>query len=295
MNNHQFCHVWAQQTKDQGRNGNLSHTGTTIYSYGRHFPIARFTGIKSPAGEIVLFTSRGYSNSTVKHKAYVMQALYGLPVQIIYCFNPEAEFSNEHNENLSKMCDEFDALIVLASKARTRAMAYIVEARQLHLAAVEYLTYMGGTLPREMVVPADIGQAKELTAAQIKRKADAADKARALLLEDLAAWRRGEYHGIKNLSELPTALRVKGDLIETTRGASIPLSFAPAVWRAATHSRKSALSWSSAQLIKPVAVGEFRLESINEAGDIKVGCHNIEFNELVIIANALSYADANNY
>lgn len=43
------AHLWAHQTQDHARNklGNFYFDGATIYSYGRHFPIARTRGNKS--------------------------------------------------------------------------------------------------------------------------------------------------------------------------------------------------------------------------------------------------------
>lgn len=79
--NAMVAHVWAQQSHSEGRsnNGNFYFHGDTIYSYGRHFPIARFSTDKS----VVWFTSRGYSVSTSGHIRYTQDALHGLPVTVI--------------------------------------------------------------------------------------------------------------------------------------------------------------------------------------------------------------------
>jgi hypothetical protein len=53
---------------------NMYYRDSTIYSYGPHFPIARFA--TGPNGErAVLFTDHGYSISTSKHIGYVRRAL----------------------------------------------------------------------------------------------------------------------------------------------------------------------------------------------------------------------------
>ncbi len=81
FDNAMVAHVWAQQDRPEGRsaNGNFYFTGDTIYSYGGHFPIARFSRDKS----IVWLTSRGYSVSTSGHVRYTRDALYGLQAAII--------------------------------------------------------------------------------------------------------------------------------------------------------------------------------------------------------------------
>lgn len=47
--------------------------GKTIYSYGRHFPIASVTEIQGK--QFILFTTRGYSNTTAKHKRIVWRMI----------------------------------------------------------------------------------------------------------------------------------------------------------------------------------------------------------------------------
>jgi hypothetical protein len=60
----------------KGASGNMFIDRDTIYSYGYHFPIARMTELQDTEGRnIVLFTSRDYSNTTAKHKSYVHRYL----------------------------------------------------------------------------------------------------------------------------------------------------------------------------------------------------------------------------
>jgi hypothetical protein len=53
----------------KGKTNNILIIGDTIYSYGTHFPIAR------KVGHIAFFTTKGYSNTTSKHKSRVYSAL----------------------------------------------------------------------------------------------------------------------------------------------------------------------------------------------------------------------------
>lgn len=57
----ELAHVWASQNQIEGKASNFYFYDKTIYSYGRHFPIA------SIFGDTVLFTKKSYSNSTGKH------------------------------------------------------------------------------------------------------------------------------------------------------------------------------------------------------------------------------------
>jgi hypothetical protein len=70
FNNSMVCHVWANQSQEHGRNSNnsLYFENDTIYSYGRHFPIAKI--VDDYFGQpTVLFNQANYSNTTAKHQS----------------------------------------------------------------------------------------------------------------------------------------------------------------------------------------------------------------------------------
>lgn len=58
----QLAHVWAQQTQPGGRasDNRMFFDGKTIFSYGRHWPIAHFI-----TPDLVLVNSDGKSVSTL--------------------------------------------------------------------------------------------------------------------------------------------------------------------------------------------------------------------------------------
>jgi hypothetical protein len=66
----QTCHVWAQQNAathtGQSSDGRIRFEGETIYSYGSHFPMARFVG-SFEGRRVVLVNNSHYSVSTSKH------------------------------------------------------------------------------------------------------------------------------------------------------------------------------------------------------------------------------------
>lgn len=84
----QVASLWASQAQseafNQGRT--LFFRDSGIYSYGRHFPIARH--MKAPNGHVfVAFTTQGYSVTTAKHMSWVRNTLKG--VSIVPCHNPD--------------------------------------------------------------------------------------------------------------------------------------------------------------------------------------------------------------
>ena len=98
----QCAHVWAQQTQDWGRNakGTVYFERETIYSYGNHFPMARFA-----TPEIVLINKAKYSVSTSSHQSDVSAAV-GHKI-CFYVKNVLANSKSEHESNLAEYEKDF--------------------------------------------------------------------------------------------------------------------------------------------------------------------------------------------
>jgi hypothetical protein len=60
MDNSMIAHEWAHGRDKKYARSNVFAESGTIYSYGRHFPMARFYSVTG-GGRVVLFTSHGYS------------------------------------------------------------------------------------------------------------------------------------------------------------------------------------------------------------------------------------------
>lgn len=74
-NNQEVAHVFAQRIQEKGEASNFFFKGDTIYSYGYHFPIAKYVSHPESGRTVVLFTKKSYSNSTAKHINYTRSAL----------------------------------------------------------------------------------------------------------------------------------------------------------------------------------------------------------------------------
>lgn len=87
--------VWASQTQSEGSASRVFFEAGTIYSYGKHFPIARI--LKD--GKTCLFTTKGYSNSTSKHIGHTRWAAHEANLNVIYCYDiQDTEASLKHWE-----------------------------------------------------------------------------------------------------------------------------------------------------------------------------------------------------
>jgi hypothetical protein len=76
-NTAEAAHVWAAQTQAQGKAGNVFFDGPVIYSYGRHFAIAKVYKHAETGGNVALFNARRYSVSTSKHQRDARHAWQG--------------------------------------------------------------------------------------------------------------------------------------------------------------------------------------------------------------------------
>src|SRR5437868_1317507 len=103
---HEIAHLWAHRTQSRARvsTGNFYFEGATIYSYGSHFPIARF--IDLPNGKtVVLFRNTSRSVTTSSHQSAVRSALANdITVFHVTNFSGEDDFTatlsdQQHRDN----------------------------------------------------------------------------------------------------------------------------------------------------------------------------------------------------
>lgn len=289
MNNRQVAHLWANQARPRASGSHFFFDGPTIYSYGSHFPVARH--IERAGRKAVLFTSRSYSNSTARHISCARRALCGLEMPIFEMHDPsKAPRSHEIQNDYAQKVKDF------AEKA-VRARA--AHAKQWNMHAAQMQANNGNAFSEffgwkwRIDVPAF--SPEEIAAIQERAKADAARKAedtkrreaakRAELAERTAAWLAGENVSLWGRPD--TLLRINGDKIQTSRGAEIPVSHAPRLWRVI---QKAVAGEPYQHNGHSEYAGDFRVDSIDTTGTLRAGCHTIAFPELDRIARQLGLA-----
>ena len=108
--------------------------------------------------------------------------------------------------------------------------------------------------------------------------------------DQIARWRAGE--SVQLARELPPVLRLyrstcehdAGDTIQTSKGATVPASVAPMLWEMVLQARATATTTEH-----KLTVGHYTLDTVHADGSITVGCHNIAYSELELIAGQLGY------
>lgn len=264
-----IAHIWANQTQDNARNSssNFYFDGNTIYSYGRHFPIAKH--VTNEMGEHgTLFTERGYSVTTSKHISIVRDAANHK--NIIYCFNPEST----HTENLNSWIDEAENIAANLLKAK-KPEKYLSQLSYVNDKVNKYVAFFNLAIPEKLQLALSIrnkDQYKEYAAK--KEQFEQAEKKRQKIelekkhKKELAAWIKGETHRLYNRNGYDY-LRLSENIIETTQAIQIPLPIAKELYFKIKNNEAK--------------IGDKVLSyTINEIGkEIKIGCHNFKTSYLL--------------
>lgn len=122
FSNDMVCHVWAQQSQQEGRNSTNSifFEGDTIYSYGAHFPMARFVSKKNQKTKTaVLFCSKKYSVTTSKHQRIAHSAIDKQKYKIF-----EVPFVLSPEKNIPYFLNRLRSAINKTKRARASRIFY---------------------------------------------------------------------------------------------------------------------------------------------------------------------------
>lgn len=296
FSNDMVAHLWANQSQHEARNANSSiwFEGDTIYSYGRHFPIARW--ITNNEGErLCLFNDKSYSVTTAKHIGRVHRAL-GYR-NVTYVDDPTGSFDG----NLAEANRKLTGLKGKAERAKTRKGDYLFEALKTMEGFNHWADFIGIERPFDCSdVTLALWKAEEDDAERRAREAErrieqrrlaeeAEKERRAQQQENLERWIKGENVSLSMLPyNGPISVRAKGDTLETSWGAECPLKDAVAIFRLAMACRAAGKAYRPEL---EIAAGAFRLDWINSQGDIRVGCHLIHYEEAERLAGELGLTE----
>lgn len=292
-------HYWANQTQPYGKCGNVCFDGPRVYSYGRHFMIARIL----PSG-VVAFTLRGYSVTTSKHISQARQAANHMPR--VFCNDP----ADSAFQNMRAARSAINGALHAAEKKgirQTTRDGHKARALQLAEQANAYLA----ALPedeRAEVQPIDTSALEsvraEMVAAEQARERIKEEQRQARmtdLRESLEKWRKHEIVTRTGLYELPPALRLSyngshplpvfyraaGATVQTSHGAEIPVSDALKLWPIILRVMRGEKDYTPGE-----PLGPYRLTQIRTDGSIRVGCHDIAFTEIQGIARQLGLIES---
>lgn len=317
FNTEEIPHLWFHKAQYSARNplGNLYFENETIYSYGRHFPIARHIastarGMKGKTA--VLFTRDQYSVTTTRHINMVRQAI---PEGTVV-FNVPIVWagSTHHNENQASYIAWIDSHILTSARARSSSTKehYHSVAVELRNEAILYAKFFGLKKPKIAEVPAlDSDALKAIKAKEHKRLSKQSAKAKAARLvreqQDIAEraqavedFRAGKP--CRSYYDMPVMLRITEaetrnydetglsditveTIIETSKGATFPIGHA----KRGLALIKSVVARGEAWQANghTCRLGAYKIDSIDADGTVHAGCHVVPYSEILLIAPAI--------
>lgn len=123
----------------------------------------------------------------------------------------------------------------------------------------------------------------ERKAAAAKRIAEEREAREAWLAGESGYWRGSDESG-------GAYMRIRGDSLETSQGASVPLAHAIRVFQFVKLCRARGEGWKRNG--KTIRVGHFQVDSIDPDGSFKAGCHCFSWPEIERVAALAGVAEA---
>jgi len=273
------AHLWAHKSQDYARNPghNFYFNADTIYSYGSHFPIARHVTRKGQSA--VLFTTRSYSATTAGHKCVVASACRHLTA-----FHVADVTGSDTRKQFAEYRAEYMALVGKYAKARQRKPEHLDALRRLVEEANGYATFFG--LRTRLTLPDDltamIAECQAIEKRERERKQREERKREREAQERLQKWVDGAIDYCPNGYGQPIRLRIKGDELQTSHGARVPLAHAVKAFRVLRRLHDKGQTYQRNG--HTIHLGHFALDSLDTEGNVTAGCHTVQWEEIARVA-----------
>lgn len=286
---HEVAHIWAQRNPEQtsGRSAGSKSAffeGNSLYSYGYHYKTAMFvTGKRKAVG--VLVNSDRYSTTTGQRRSEALQAVsqYKPNVFVVRRVANSKEDIEVNLEDYAERILEATKTVAMARQRKDLELGYL---QRLVDEANRYASFSGSR--RKFKVNADLDaireSVKQINAKERANAKIAAEKERIREQERIDKWLAGEtVYGYNRSGE--TLLRVKGDVVETSRGASFPRSHARLGLALVRRTVASGQPWQSNG--HTCHLGHYKIDRIEADGTVRAGCHVVTLEAIERIASQL--------
>lgn len=216
------AHLFANQIQEEATNStrHFYFERNVIYSYGRHFPIAKH--IEFDGKRAILFTTRSYNNTTAKHIGVVKSACRHK--NIIYCFNP----TESHDVNLNDFKNRIEQEAVHLVKAR-KPEIYINKINSIIAEAKKYIEFFNLEIPPLLTQAFSITDTdkyqkyiKEKTHILLQEEAERQKKQALLHKKNLAEWLEGKSSRLYSHGK-QDYLRIYNKEIQTSQGVKLSI------------------------------------------------------------------------
>jgi len=265
--NSEICHVFNEQKQNTGRtsNNNMFFEYDKIYSYGYHYLLAQFLD-----NETILINDKGYSNTTSKHISLITDATRDKKQY----FTEQVDTKRAY-ENLNIWLNKLPR----ATKNKEFYISQIDHTLKKYFEFLEYTkkpihentTEHNKILDIKKQFYSNLDNLQETIKEQQKI---AKEKAKRAIKENLIKWKSNEINYFKNNTG-KDYLRLNGKNIETSQSVKIPVDEA-----------KRLLRLIEVKNIVGQRVDE-RFIVLSFDSILRVGCHNIDINEINYIKNLI--------
>lgn len=273
----EVIHIWANQSQSDARCKNAYFEGRSVWSYGSHYELGRLVEINGVT--VALINDTGYSKTTAGHISSAWSATSHLPRIKVYEFTKagfEAGLLRTQDTLLNNLFRVFNQTKFHSSykvertdweltqiETFNRTCQAIGRAELIIEVPNDYIELANAHIQLRQQRQAELQSPEALAKAERNRER-AQERNRERLADQIEAWRSGGALtvGLKALE--PRLLRVRGNEVQTTGGASVPLEHAIRLLRLVRAGRAR----------NGERIGHYTVSGV-DGGVIRIGCHVI--------------------
>jgi len=287
-------HLWANSQQEEARNsqGNLFFEGNKIYSYGRHFCIAKIL-----PGGVILFTTRKYSNTTAKHIHAVRYACNHKT--LVFCNDPDAGITT----NLSAFTREMKYFVSVINdpkkREKTKAQAKadllnVAERVDKYLEAIN--VPLSETYDSEFMAFYNTAKSQDIESLNkqlAQWEAEKQERQRLAQIEALnkakkaiTKWKKGENVSVPHIVEtvylrksVDKYAEPETEIVQTSKGAKVSIQAAKVLFELIKAGKD----------IKGLEIDGYTVIGLN--GVLTIGCHKIERKEINRFAKLMGWGE----
>lgn len=278
-NNRQVAHIWAQGNGVSAQGSNFRCEDNKLYSYRT---LIAFIDVEK---KVVFISNYNFSMTTAKHLSYARSALFNHDYKIFYAggFNYGYYFQHDTpaqliQDSAKQQVSNFEALL---KKRKPDVVSYetrsenIKELAKLYKVKICKMPICGADMKAVAATYRAEKERQEKLAA--KKRLKAIKEQQKLDKETLETWlTTGNGYFPASFKNYQSAmLTLFKDTVCTSLGADVPLEHVKRALEFYDLKR-----WPYHTNGHKIHLGHFVLDSIDEHGNVKAGCHNITASEI---------------
>lgn len=298
MNNSDLFHSWAHGLKSKAKASSCSYEGNFCYSYSTLIGILLKKGDKT----LAVISSHTFSNTTSKHQGLAFRAVHSL---YDVC-NVDLKLENLNYNNVDKTVEtltdiykkEIDETLSGLSNKRKKPEKIIVNLKYIfhNLKALyrfiddESINLLSSEIAQKinsygrfednfLTLNEWSSYAEDLYYNRNYKQVERKQKSKEEVIE---SWRKGKRQSLGNLRLNETLLRYRPnkDVIETSKGIVFSTDVAKNFW----DDIQFVINTGVEKTVKYLHFSGV----INSDGSLKIGCHSINYDEIVNLAKQLN-------